>query len=86
MHEKLREFVALAREADRISKSDASWETKYEIVFSEEISLRMEDLGFNWDDPDTSYELDVLAFCHAAMEKADDIERAIGVHPDASRV
>ena len=79
MHDAHREFICLAREAQRICDTDATWETKYELVFSDEMSIRMEELiDFDWCDPDTSYEEDVLAFCRAATEKADDIELALG--------
>jgi hypothetical protein len=79
MHDAHREFLILAREAQRICDTDATWATKYELVFSGDISRRMEGLiEFTWCDPDTSYEEDVLAFCRAATEKADDIEKALG--------
>ena len=79
MFEAQREFVTLAREAQRICETDASWETKYQIVFSKALSSRMLDLvHVEWYDPDTTYEEDVLAFCRAVNEKADDLERALG--------
>lgn len=71
-----REFIILAREVERICTSSASWETKYEAVFNEDVSLRMRALcpSFDYYDPDTSYEEDVRAFQRAASEKADDLE------------
>lgn len=83
MHDNAREFVRLAREVRRICETDATWETKYELVFTENVSLRLQKLmHFDWCDPDTSYEEDVLAFSRAVNEQADDIERALGTSPD----
>ena len=36
-----------------------SWEEKYHLIFSDEISMKV---SFDWYDPDTSYEDDVVAF------------------------
>lgn len=78
MHESFVEFIDLAREVERICTSSASWETKYELVFSKSISGRMFALyPLDYYDPDTSYEEDVLAFCSAAKEKALELERAL---------
>lgn len=79
MHEIPREFIALAREAQRICDTDASWETKYDLIFSEALAKRMSALvRLDYYDPDTTYEEDVRAFCRAATEKADDLEKALG--------
>ena len=79
MHDAHKEFVRLAREAQRICDTDATWETKYDLVFSDDVCRRMHALlEFEWHDPDTTYEEDVLAFCRSATEKADDIEKALG--------
>jgi hypothetical protein len=88
MHEKYRQFVRLAREAQRICDTDASWETKYDLIFSEDISTRMRDiLDVEYYDPDTSYQEDVRAFCAAMTAKADDLERALdAAEPPRSRL
>lgn len=79
MHDAHKEFARLAREAQRICDTDATWETKHELVFSNDVSRRMLALlDFDWLDPDTSFEEDVLAFCREATEKANDIEKALG--------
>lgn len=78
MFEAQHEFISLAREVRRICDTNASWETKYELVFSESVSCRLLRLvPVDWYDPDTTYEEDVLAFCRAVNEKADDIEKAL---------
>ncbi len=79
MFETQREFVTLAREVLRICETDASWETKYDLVFSKELAGRLRDLcHIEYYDPDTTYREDVLAFCRAVNEKADDMEKALG--------
>lgn len=79
MFEAQREFIALAREVQRICDTDASWEMKYELVFSKELSGRLQALySLDYYDPDTTYEEDVLAFCRAVNEKADDMGKALG--------
>lgn len=79
MHDNAREFIRLAREVRRICDTDADWETKYDLVFSPDMSRRMSALyRLDYYDPDTSYEEDVLAFCRAVNEKADELEKALG--------
>jgi hypothetical protein len=79
MYKRQREFIQLAYEVDRICDSMASWETKYDMVFSDEVSNRMHELvTFDYYDPDTTYEEDVRAFRNAVMEKARELEIVIG--------
>lgn len=79
MYKRQREFIQLAYEVDRICDSMASWETKYDMVFSDEVSIRMHELvTFDYYDPDTTYEEDVRAFRNAVMEKARELEIVIG--------
>lgn len=42
-----------------VSNPDISWEKKYEFVFSEHVSKKVD---IEWCDPDGSYEEDVQAF------------------------
>ena len=48
--------------------SDLSWEAKFDLIFSPEGSQKFCKLarGFDWCDPDTTYEEDVSAFFYAA--------------------
>lgn len=54
---------------------ELSWDQRYHIVFSSQISLpiikRFHETGINldWYDPDSSYEEDVLAFYYAVKNK-----------------
>lgn len=45
-----------------------SWEVKYDLIFSPHCSQKFWGLahGFDWYDPDSSYEEDVSAFFYAA--------------------
>jgi len=47
--------------------SDKGWEEKYDFIFSEQISKKVNHL-FDYYDPDTSYEADVKAFMRAFTE------------------
>lgn len=80
MFENEKEFIRLARAAQTICESEATWKTKFSLVFSEYLSGELQDLSvdFDWYDPDTTYEEDVLAFCRAINEKADELVKAIG--------
>jgi hypothetical protein len=77
MIEKIKEFVKLADEIRKIHDHEgALWETKYNLIFSDDLSGRIASLGISltdyWD-PDTSYEEDVKAYVQAVMVKADEL-------------
>ena len=76
--ERIQKFVALAKDATRIANSAATWEEKYDIVFSEHLSREANSLfSFDYYDPDTSYEEDVMAYVRALQEKADSLSRVL---------
>lgn len=50
---------------------DLEWSEKYDMIFSDKISSRVNHL-FDWYDPDTSYEEDVTAFMNAFREYVKD--------------
>jgi hypothetical protein len=52
----------------RIYYSDLSWEAKFDLIFSSHGSQKFCKLarGFDWCDPDTTYEEDLAAFFYAA--------------------
>ena len=55
---------------ERIVDSDLTWDEKYDLIFSEEISKTVHDLiKLDYYDPDTSYEVDVQAFVQALKDK-----------------
>lgn len=77
MFENIREFIRLADTAKAIRDSGADWETKYDLIFSDDISVavRRTGVGFDYYDPDTSYEEDVRAFVDALVAKAEELRK-----------
>lgn len=71
----------LQKEANEIYNSDMSWETKYKLIFSKNISRRFNELieesneSFSYYDPDSDYDDDVIAFISAMNEKIEEIIR-----------
>jgi adenosine deaminase len=78
MFEKAKKFIRLADAAKAVCDSDADWETKYDLIFSEEISVAVRATGVSFDpcDPDTSYQEDVLAYVEALVDKANELRKA----------
>jgi hypothetical protein len=58
------ELQQVYKDAKEIFESSISWEAKYDLIFSDNISQKV---SFRWYDPDTSYEEDVTYF----MEEFD---------------
>ena len=76
--EKLQTFIKLADLADSICWSNSiGWKTKYNFIFSKEMSKQIEETGISFDyyNPDTSYEEDVTAYVIAITEKADELRK-----------
>lgn len=63
----MNKLLEIYHEAKSIIESNLSWEAKYDMIFSEDISQRLFKLAssFTYYDPDTSYEEDVMAFYNA---------------------
>lgn len=57
-----KELKDIHKKAKKIVSSNLSWEEKYNMIFSEEISHKTD---FYWDDPDMDYEDDVMAYMNA---------------------
>lgn len=79
------ELAALCDEIEAISgANDVSWEDKYHLVFSDRVSgrfgalVREVGMSFSWDDPDGSYEDDVMAFTRAALERGRHVVQVVG--------
>jgi hypothetical protein len=52
-----------------INRDDLEWEQKYDKIFSDKISRKVQKLiRLDYYDPDTSYEEDVMAFASALNE------------------
>lgn len=73
----MQEFSQLAYEVIDIADTmGANWETKYELIFSERLSKRIDALvSIDYCDPDTSYEEDVLAYVNALSNKLIELRR-----------
>jgi hypothetical protein len=59
------ESIKIYNKALKIFNSELDWKDKYDLIFSEDISLKF---NFEWYDPDTSYEEDITAFMSALTE------------------
>lgn len=64
--------LAIYQKAMEIAKSDRDWEQKYDLIFSDEISKKVNHL-FEYADPDTSYQEDTIAFMNAFTEYIQSI-------------
>lgn len=53
--------VLIYHKAKEIFESTKTWDEKYDLIFSDNISKKVYHL-FDWYDPDTTYEEDVTAF------------------------
>jgi len=62
---KIGALIDLNSEAHEIINSDLSWNAKYDLIFSDDMSMKIE---LDYYDPDTSYEEDALAWVHAFDE------------------
>lgn len=76
---RFQDFIALADKAVAICDSDASWETKFDLIFSAEISQAIFEtrVKFDYYDPDTSYQEDVITYVSAVKAKADEIRNCL---------
>ena len=66
-----KELKELHKRAKRIIASDLNWEQKYDLIFSDDMSMKVK---FDWCDPDMDYEDDVMAWMdgfnrHMRVEK-----------------
>jgi hypothetical protein len=62
---------------NNIYNSDLDWETKYDLIFSENVSKYVfRTIRLDYYDPDTSYEEDVTAFVNAFNDKMAEINSA----------
>lgn len=76
---RFKEFISLAEKAIAIYDSSASWETKYDLIFSPEVSGAIATtIHLSWYDPDTSYQEDVTAYISAVKVKSEEIQKGLG--------
>lgn len=60
-----RELITIYQKAYKIFESDLDWQTKYDLIFSEDVSRKVR---FEYYDPDMDYEDDVRAFMNGFDE------------------
>lgn len=77
----IKKFIKLTNLAQKIMNSEADWETKYDLIFSDMIIRKVDKTGINiaWYDPDTTYEADVRAYVDALVEKATELSKILEV-------
>lgn len=79
---KYQELINLNEKVQKlVNQEDVDWELKFDLIFSPEISRRIFqifdelNISFDYYDPDTSYEEDVLALSTALEEKMKEIKK-----------
>jgi len=60
-----KELRTIYQKAHKIYESDLDWQTKYDLIFSDDISCKVR---FEYYDPDMGYEDDVRAFMNGFDE------------------
>ena len=66
MMDKIRRYLTLADQVFQIAESDVPAKTKYELIFSDELSRSLGQLfSLDYYNPDTSYEDDIAAYVTA---------------------
>ena len=75
--ENILKFIRLTKLAEKIVKSDLDWETKYDLIFSDQISKKISETNINFEhhDPDTSYEDDVKSYVNSLTEKSLELQQ-----------
>lgn len=81
-------FVELTEIAVRIRDCEADWPTKYNAIFSSEISRQINALAvpFSYVDPDTSEEEDVRAYVCALEEHAERLRPLLNALPQENKL
>jgi hypothetical protein len=77
--DKITRYLTLADEVFRIADSNASAETKYDLIFSNALSHALAEMfQIDYYDPDTSYEEDVAAYVAALDAKCSELRQIVG--------
>lgn len=64
----------LHAKANRIYNSELSWKDKYDLIFSEDITMQVfAEMDLNYYDPDMDYSDDVHAFMEAFNEEVEKL-------------
>lgn len=71
------EYLKLVDEVVKVAQSEATWEVKYALVFSDRLSGRLHELlPLDWNDPDMDYEDDVRLYVDTLREQAAEVRKA----------
>lgn len=74
--DKIVRYLALADQVFQVAESDAIAETKYDLIFSEDLSRALEQIfHLDYYDPDMSYEDDVEAYVSALRDKCVELRK-----------
>ena len=77
--DKIRRYLALADQMFQIAVSEVPAQTKYELIFSDDLSRSLGHLfKLDYYDPDTSYEEDVQAYVTALRAKCSELRQIVG--------
>ena len=73
------EFLLFNRKIQEIVDGDGAWEWKYNSVFTDENKAALKRLrpGFEYYDPDTTYQEDVQAYANALGEEAERVRERV---------
>lgn len=74
-----KKFFRIVDTAERIFASHATWRTKFDMIFSADVSGAVSELigKLDYYDPDMSHQEDVTAYVMALRERASDIRAAL---------
>jgi hypothetical protein len=84
---RIKKFIRLTKLAQAIQDSEADWQTKFELIFSDEISGQLIETKIEhpWTDPDHTEQTDVMAFVEAISKKAMELEKVLSSIQIATR-
>ena len=69
--------MVICEEVLAIYHSDASWQSKFDSIFSSEITTALAETGieFEWVETDSTYQADVTAYVEALTRKANELKK-----------
>jgi hypothetical protein len=80
--DKIKRYLALADQVFQIAESAVPAKTKYELIFSADLSRALGQLyALDYYDPDLSYEEDVAAYVMVLHEKCAEFRQIVGNGP-----
>lgn len=72
----IKKLIKISNKINNIFNSDISWEEKYDMIFSDKISVKVfKIINLDYYDPDTTYQEDVTAFVNAFNSRMFEIQK-----------